>query len=213
MISTVLTKRPLTANESYTQGIRDRFNDRGPIDEIRGLVYADKAGTLYLEESDDDGETYSTTIALSVSAGTTTELAWTSLTKRWYRFKYTNGAATQAKFVLAQQYRGMSTLQVGGVTLTATNVGIDQTTPGSNNVKLADSIPAGTNEIGSVQLSGSYVEIGGVSFAVSGGDTIRGKAADKPTPAAAHAAIPYCYYFAVDTGMVEVADGTNWVVI
>ena len=66
---------------------------------------------------------------------------------------------------------------------------------------------------GNVQLTGSYVEIGGVTFAVSGGDTIRGKAADKPTPAAAHAAIPYCYYFAVDTGMVEVTDGTNWVVI
>jgi hypothetical protein len=64
-----------------------------------------------------------------------------------------------------------------------------------------------------VQLTGSNVEIGGVSFAVSGGDTIRGKSADKPAATDAHALIPYCFYFAVDTGVVEVTDGTNWVVI
>jgi hypothetical protein len=64
-----------------------------------------------------------------------------------------------------------------------------------------------------VQLSGSNVEIGGVSFAVSGGDTIRGKAADKPAAAAAHAVIPYCFYFSIDTGEVEATDGTNWVVM
>ena len=75
-----------------------------------------------------------------------------------------------------------------------------------------DAITDGTSPA-VTQLSGSYVEIGGVSFAVSGGDTLRGKAADKPAPAAAHAAIPYCYYYAVDTGVVEVTDGTNWVVI
>ncbi len=61
--------------------------------------------------------------------------------------------------------------------------------------------------------SGSIVEIGGVTFAVSGGDTLRGKSADKPDAAAAHAVIPFCYYFSVDTGIVEVTDGTNWVVI
>jgi hypothetical protein len=64
-----------------------------------------------------------------------------------------------------------------------------------------------------VQLSGSNVEIGGVSFAVSGGDTLRGKSADKPDAVAAHAVIPYCYYFSIDTGVVEATDGTNWVVI
>ena len=66
-------------------------------------------------------------------------------------------------------------------------------------------------EIGGV--TGSIVEIGGVTFAVSGGDTLRGKSANKPDAAAAHAVIPFCYYFSVDTGIVEVTDGTNWVVI
>lgn len=64
-----------------------------------------------------------------------------------------------------------------------------------------------------VQLSGSNVEIGGVSFAVSGGDTIRNTAANKPDAAAAHAVIPFCYYFSVDTSIVEVTNGTSWVVI
>ena len=64
-----------------------------------------------------------------------------------------------------------------------------------------------------VELLGSIVEIGGVSFAVSGGDTLRGKSADKPDAVAAHAVIPFCYYFSVDTGIVEVTDGTDWVVI
>jgi hypothetical protein len=63
------------------------------------------------------------------------------------------------------------------------------------------------------QLSGSNIEIGGVSFAVSGGDTLRGKFADKPDAVAAHAVIPYCFYFSIDTGVVEATDGTNWVVI
>ena len=64
-----------------------------------------------------------------------------------------------------------------------------------------------------VQLSGSKVEIGGVTYVVSGGDTLRGKAVDRPDAVAAHAVIPYCYYFSIDTGVVEATDGTNWVVI
>jgi len=64
-----------------------------------------------------------------------------------------------------------------------------------------------------IKLSGSYVEIGGVSFVVSGGDTLRGKSTDKPAAADAHTAIPYCFYFSIDTGVVEATDGTNWVVI
>ena len=71
------------------------------------------------------------------------------------------------------------------------------------------------NEDGSVpvELKGSIVEVGDKTYSVSGGDTLRGKAADKPDAAAAHAVIPYCYYFSIDTGVVEATDGTDWVVI
>lgn len=65
----------------------------------------------------------------------------------------------------------------------------------------------------SVTLTGSTVEIGGVSFPVSGGDTLRGKSADKPDAADAYAVIPYCFYLSVDIGVVEVTNGTNWVVM
>ena len=75
-----------------------------------------------------------------------------------------------------------------------------------------DAITDGTSPA-VTQLSGSIVEIGGVTFAVSGGDTLRGKSADKPDAVTAHAVIPYCYYFSIDTGVVEATDGTNWVVI
>ena len=80
-------------------------------------------------------------------------------------------------------------------------------------VAVADVDPSTSRLKVDAQLTGSYVEIGGVSFAVSGGDTLRNTATNKPDAAAAHAVIPFCYYFAVDTGTVEVTDGTKWVVI
>lgn len=192
----MLTKTPLQANMSYIQAGRDRFESGIPAGSVSGLVWADKAGTLYLEESDDDGVTWSQTTNVSVSASTTTVLPWTALTKQQYRFRYVNGAAAQTKFRLVQQARGM---ELTTVDLSPLENRIDAITSGDT--------PA------TAQLTGSNVEIGGVSFAVSGGDTLRNTAANKPDAAAAHAVIPFCYYFSVDTGIVEVTDGTKWVVI
>lgn len=112
MSATLLTNRPLAASESFTQAIRDRFNDREPIGAVRALVYADKAGTLYLEESDDEGAHYAAAATVSVSAATTTELAWTALTKRWYRFRYANSTTAQTNFRLIQQTRGLDVHKV-----------------------------------------------------------------------------------------------------
>lgn len=192
----MLTKTPLQANMSYIQAGRDRFESGIPAGSVSGLVWADKAGTLYLEESDDDGVTWSQTTNVSVSASTTTVLPWTALTKQQYRFRYVNGAAAQTKFRLVQQTRGM---ELTTVDLSPLENRIDAITSGDT--------PA------TAQLTGSNVEIGGVTYTVSGGDTIRNTAANKPDAAAAHAVIPFCYYFSVDTGIVEVTDGTNWVVI
>jgi hypothetical protein len=104
----ILERRPLAANEPYTQPGRDRFEGSEPIGSVRGLVYASHAGTLYLEESDDNGENWSQTVTLAVDAATTTPLPWTTLTKAMYRFRYVNGATKQTKFRLVQQTRGMS---------------------------------------------------------------------------------------------------------
>ena len=93
-------------------------------------------------------------------------------------------------------------------------VGIDQTTQGvTNGVSIVGSLANGVTDALPVQLSGSTVSIGGVTYAVSGGDTLRNTSANKPDAAATHAVIPFCYYFSVDTGAIEVTNGTSWVVI
>ena len=96
-------------------------------------------------------------------------------------------------------------LQIDSVTVT--DVTIRDAVATDNKLKV--------NEDGSVpvELKGSIVEVGDKTYSVSGGDTLRGKAADKPDAAAAHAVIPYCYYFSIDTGVVEATDGNKWVVI
>lgn len=107
MGAVVLTKRPLGASVPYPQDKQDRFHDTDPVGGVRGHIYSDQAGTLYLEESDDDGATWSTTSTVAVSASVTAKLDWTAMSKRWYRFRYVNGATAQTKFVLIQQTRGM----------------------------------------------------------------------------------------------------------
>ena len=85
-------------------------------------------------------------------------------------------------------------------------VGIDQTTDGTTNKVYV-------GNTANVALTGSNVVIDGTTYQLTDGAVLRGTDAIKPTAALAHAAIPYCYYFAIDTGVVEATDGTNWVVI
>ena len=125
MPAVVLTRVPLPANGTYTQGTMDRFNDREPVGSVYALVYADKGGVLYIEESDDEGVNWSQTVTKSVLPNTTTEVSWTALTKRWYRFRYANGAAAQGKFVLIQQSQPLELKDVqltGGSSLVVENV-------------------------------------------------------------------------------------------
>jgi hypothetical protein len=143
----MLTKTPLQANMSYIQAGRDRFESGIPAGSVSGLVWADKAGTLYLEESDDDGVTWSQTTNVSVSASTTTVLPWTALTKQQYRFRYVNGAAAQTKFRLVQQTRGM---ELTTVDLSPLENRIDAITSGDT--------PA------TAQLTGSKMELYGASL-------------------------------------------------
>jgi len=59
-------------------------------------------------------------------------------------------------------------------------------------------------------LSGSTVEIDGKTYQVTNGYVLRGLSTDKPDAADAHAAIPNCVYWSVDTGDIEVTDGNQW---
>ena len=98
-------------------------------------------------------------------------------------------------------------------------MGINSYTPGTGRklkedgttANIADLIEA-IAETG-VKLTGSTVEVDGVTYQVSGGNTLRGTDAIKPDAVLAHAAIPYCFYFAIDTGVLEATNGTNWAVV
>jgi hypothetical protein len=106
-VAVILAKKPLPGGVSFTQDMQDRFVYSNPVGFVSGEIHSDKAGTLYLEESDDAGTTWTQTDTTTVSAGTTTSLPWTKLTKRWFRFRYKNGAASQGSFILLQQVEGM----------------------------------------------------------------------------------------------------------
>ena len=147
MSATVLTRRPLAISESYTQDKQDRFNDARPVGSVRGLIYADQAGAFYLEESDNDGASWTTTATVAVSASVTAPLAWTGLTKRWYRFRYANGATAQAKFILIQHSRDM---ELGDVQLTGSSIPI------------AQPLPIGGTASHDAAAAGNPVQMGGV---------------------------------------------------
>ena len=196
-VSVISIKVPaLQAEQEYIQDKRDRFNVSLPVDKVRGLVWCDQAATLYIEESE-SGTTWAATKTVSITAKTTADTGWVTLAKRYYRFRIKNGAVAQASSVLYQQIVGLGEHLSSDTQ--ASVVVADHGIPGANPVP--------------VELKGSIVEVGDKTYSVSGGDTLRGKAADKPDAAAAHAVIPYCYYFSIDTGVVEATDGNKWVVI
>ncbi len=110
--------------------------------------------------------------------------------------------------------------RVTGITLEGENINIvDPETLGKEatlqilKAELAAIKSAQTDGSQKVQVSGNIVTIGEDTFQVSGGDTLRGLADDKPDAAAAHAVIPYCYYYSVDTGVAEANTGAAWVVM
>lgn len=62
-----------------------------------------------------------------------------------------------------------------------------------------------------VQLSGTTVEIGGVTFRLVNGDRLVGRAAQRPSASAAASALfPGLFYHAYDTGEVSQTTGSNW---
>ncbi len=107
-----LTTTPLAGAATYTQTAVDRFartalpdaQELGIllVDRVRGLIWADQAGTLYLEQSDDNATWSTVGSSVAVSANVSIELPWSIVTKRYYRFRYVNGATIQTAFRLYQ---------------------------------------------------------------------------------------------------------------
>ncbi|MED2976570.1 hypothetical protein P4284_07610 [Bacillus swezeyi] len=96
----LLTNLPLKATEVYNQYGQDRLGDV-LISKVRGYAFADKAGSLYVEESDDENS-WSTVKSLDVSENALGDTGWVYLSKRYYRFRYVNGNLEQSDFALYQ---------------------------------------------------------------------------------------------------------------
>jgi len=96
----LLTNLPLKATEVYNQYGQDRLGDV-LISKVRGHAFADKAGSLYVEESD-DGNSWSTVKSIDVKEHELGDTGWVYLSKRYYRFRYVNGNLEQSDFALYQ---------------------------------------------------------------------------------------------------------------
>ncbi|MEJ9331095.1 hypothetical protein [Bacillus licheniformis] len=96
----LLTNLTLKATEVYNQYGQDRLGDV-LISKVRGYAFADKAGSLYVEESD-DGNSWSTVESIDVAEHELGDTGWVYLSKRYYRFRYVNGNLEQSDFALYQ---------------------------------------------------------------------------------------------------------------
>ena len=90
-----LTTTPLGSGASYTSSSFDGILFR----RLTGRAYADKAGTLNLQHSD-DGTTWDTLTSISVPAATATKYD-EPLYARYVRVNYVNGADAQGTFRLS----------------------------------------------------------------------------------------------------------------
>ncbi|PNB44303.1 phage portal protein, partial [Pseudomonas sp. GW456-E7] len=84
--------------EAYSQLGQDRLG-AVLVSKVKGWAYADREGTLFIEESDNNN-VWTTTAAINVAAGVLTATDWVYLSKRYYRFRYVNGNLQQSEFVL-----------------------------------------------------------------------------------------------------------------
>lgn len=99
-VAEILTNAVLKATEAYSQLGQDRLGAI-LVSKVKGLAYADREGTLFIEESDNNNA-WTTTAVINVAAGVLTATDWVYLSKRYYRFRYVNGNLQQSEFVLYQ---------------------------------------------------------------------------------------------------------------
>lgn len=106
-ITTLLTSTPLAAAGTSTQAWQD--STALACNFVSGSVYADQAGTLYVDFSDDGTNLYgtsATTLAFTPTTGGTANgqtLPYpVEIPTRYFRFRYVNGSTAQGTFQLRQ---------------------------------------------------------------------------------------------------------------
>ncbi|MCY8424560.1 phage portal protein [Bacillus vallismortis] len=99
-VAEILTNAALKATEAYSQLGQDRLG-AVLISKVKGWAYADREGTLFVEESENNN-VWTTTAAVNVAAGVLAATDWVYLSKRYYRFRYVNGNLQQSEFAVYQ---------------------------------------------------------------------------------------------------------------
>ncbi len=106
-VTTQITDAPLAASAPYEQAWQD--SEALAVTFVGGSVYADQAGTLYIDFSNDDTNTAgtsATSLAFTpASAGTpdSNMLPYpVEIPTRYFRFRYVNGSTAQSVFQLYQ---------------------------------------------------------------------------------------------------------------
>lgn len=84
----------LAANASYTD---EAFSSPG--DSLVGAVFSDQSGTLFLEQSLDNGSTWALSTSIAVTGGTAVKFSEPVYVSRC-RARYVNGSTAQNKFDL-----------------------------------------------------------------------------------------------------------------
>ena len=96
----LLTNDPLLASGVYEQKVKNRFGSV-LVNRVRGFVYTDQSGTLYVEERSEDG-TWTERKQVTVTLNTQADTGWVALTKKMYRFRYENNADAQGELYIYQ---------------------------------------------------------------------------------------------------------------
>lgn len=141
----VLTTTTLAASGEYAQTAVDALAPSGttkpslPVGKLRGIVQASHAGTLYIEESE-NGSSWTAAKTVAVSANTTTDSGWITISKRYYRFRYANGATPQTSFILVQQADNLGS---GGTSATSSTDGAHTTIGATTDAE----VPAGNGSV------------------------------------------------------------------
>lgn len=94
MAHLVSSHTPLVANDTYTDTVQSL-----PGDNLIGAVFSDKAGTLFLEQSLDNGTTWAISTSIAVTAGAVSKFK-EPVYLAACRARYVNDGDDQTKFDL-----------------------------------------------------------------------------------------------------------------
>lgn len=100
----VLTAVPLGAAATFLSPVQNTLPDAV---RITGTAFADQAGTLNVDQSSDEGQSWDFTSTFAVGAAAGVGYSVEMLTGTW-RIRYVNGATPQTVFRLSAFTRGVA---------------------------------------------------------------------------------------------------------